>query len=98
MAFAITAPVAPATARPHGGIGASFDCPAIVREVQKSNRCLGQGECSRRRGKIQRVLIPTTKGARRGTADAGRRLGTILHGRCFNHGIGDRLKEDNNSK
>jgi hypothetical protein len=30
MAFAMTAPVAPATARPHGGINASFDCPAIA--------------------------------------------------------------------
>jgi hypothetical protein len=29
-AFAMTAPVAPATARPHGGIKASFDCPAIA--------------------------------------------------------------------
>ena len=31
-AFAITAPVAPATAKPQGGIGASFDCPAIMIE------------------------------------------------------------------
>jgi hypothetical protein len=30
IAFAMTAPVAPATARPHGGIRASFDCPAIA--------------------------------------------------------------------
>jgi hypothetical protein len=29
-ALAITAPVAPATAKPQGGMGASFDCPAIV--------------------------------------------------------------------
>jgi hypothetical protein len=26
----MTAPVAPATARPHGGIKVSFDCPAIA--------------------------------------------------------------------
>lgn len=31
----MTAPVAPATARPHGGIKASFDCPAIA---------MGEGE------------------------------------------------------
>lgn len=30
IAFAITAPVAPATARPQGGMSASFDCPAIL--------------------------------------------------------------------
>ena len=35
IAFAMTAPVAPATARPHGGIKASFDCPAIA---------MGEGE------------------------------------------------------
>ena len=29
-ALARTAPVAPATARPQGGMGASFDCPAIA--------------------------------------------------------------------
>ncbi len=29
-AFAKTAPVAPATARPQGGIAASFDCPAMA--------------------------------------------------------------------
>jgi hypothetical protein len=31
MAFAITAPVAPATASPHGGMSVSFDCTAIVK-------------------------------------------------------------------
>jgi hypothetical protein len=31
MAFAMTAPVAPATANPHGGRLASLDCPAITR-------------------------------------------------------------------
>ena len=29
-ALAMTAPVAPATANPQGGIKASFDCPAIA--------------------------------------------------------------------
>lgn len=29
-ALAMTAPVAPATARPQGDKGASFDCPAIL--------------------------------------------------------------------
>jgi len=29
-ALAMAAPVAPATASPQGGIGASFDCPAIL--------------------------------------------------------------------
>lgn len=31
IAFAITAPVAPATAKPHGGIKASFDCAAMAK-------------------------------------------------------------------
>lgn len=31
IAFAITAPVAPATASPQGGMSASFDCPAIMK-------------------------------------------------------------------
>lgn len=31
MAFAITAPVAPATANPHGGITVCFDCTAMVK-------------------------------------------------------------------
>ena len=30
MAFAKTAPVEPATASPQGGIGASFDNPAMI--------------------------------------------------------------------
>jgi hypothetical protein len=47
MALAMTAPVAPAIARPHGGIGASFDCPAMASGVQKLNICLYQEECSR---------------------------------------------------
>jgi hypothetical protein len=37
-AFARTAPVAPATARPQGGMGASFDCPAIVAACLRSYR------------------------------------------------------------
>ena len=36
IAFAMTAPVAPATARPHGGIDASFDCPAIAATDEES--------------------------------------------------------------
>jgi hypothetical protein len=34
-ALAITAPVAPATANPQGGMGASFDCPAIAMVMKK---------------------------------------------------------------
>jgi hypothetical protein len=34
IAFAMTAPVAPATARPQGGSGASLDCPAIVKGLR----------------------------------------------------------------
>lgn len=34
-AFAMTAPVAPATARPQGGSVASLDCPAIMMGLRK---------------------------------------------------------------
>lgn len=33
-ALAKTAPVAPATAKPQGGMGATFDCPAIVMMLE----------------------------------------------------------------
>jgi hypothetical protein len=35
IAFAITAPVAPATANPHGGRAASLDWPAMLEDMRK---------------------------------------------------------------
>lgn len=45
-ALAMTAPVAPASANPHGGIKTSFDCPAIATLPRSfsSLRCVQDGD------------------------------------------------------
>lgn len=62
MALAKTAPVAPATARPQGGIDISFDNPAIILDFN--------GECCEAFSNVaslRQVLVVSRSSGNRGT-------------------------------